>query len=284
MLLGRDPRRPGRLRRGAFGRRSATGLGVAAALAVIALQLARVFAVRGRAALPAGSADAARGGPDPAATTRIDLKPRPSDAVFAGRGDLPRLGPGLGLRLRLRLDEAGPAPRRSGSASGGFGKQVAYVADGKIYAQPLYVPKLTIDDATYEVVVVATWRDSVYAFDTDATSPAAKPLRRASLLPSGARTFDGRFDPARGGRDPGDSLLETVPCSPSTIRTRSRWSPATVPGPAAARRGLSSSATDPARDGLHPGEFDHFTVPPTADGLVIIGDQGHLEIHGMLRG
>ncbi len=49
-------------------------------------------------------------------------------------------------------------------------------------------------------------------------------------------------------------------------------------------RQLSNSAADPGRDGLDPGEFDHFTVPTTADGLVIVGDQGHLEVYGTLQG
>ena len=49
-------------------------------------------------------------------------------------------------------------------------------------------------------------------------------------------------------------------------------------------RQLWNSAADPGRDGLDPGEFDHFTVPTTADGLVIVGDQGHLEVYGTLQG
>ena len=49
-------------------------------------------------------------------------------------------------------------------------------------------------------------------------------------------------------------------------------------------RQLWNSAADQARDGLDPGQFDHFTVPTTADGLVIVGDQGHLEIYGILQG
>jgi hypothetical protein len=48
-------------------------------------------------------------------------------------------------------------------------------------------------------------------------------------------------------------------------------------------REIWTSAQDRARDGLEPGAFDHFTVPTTADGLVIVGDQGRLEIYGLLR-
>jgi len=29
--------------------------------------------------------------------------------------------------------------------------------------------------------------------------------------------------------------------------------------------------------------FHHFTVPATADGLVIVADQSHLDIYGMLH-
>jgi hypothetical protein len=49
-------------------------------------------------------------------------------------------------------------------------------------------------------------------------------------------------------------------------------------------RPLWDSARNPARDGLRPGEFDHFTVPTTARGLVFVGDQGQLEVYGALPG
>jgi hypothetical protein len=48
-----------------------------------------------------------------------------------------------------------------------FGKKYVFPVDGQIYAQPLYVPNLTIGGTTRNVVYVATENDSVYAFDAD---------------------------------------------------------------------------------------------------------------------
>ncbi len=64
-----------------------------------------------------------------------------------------------------------------------FGKLFAQPTDGQIYAQPLYVPGVTINGATHNVLVVATENDSVYAFDADSnTGVNAAPLWRASLV------------------------------------------------------------------------------------------------------
>ena len=44
--------------------------------------------------------------------------------------------------------------------------------DGQIYAQPLYVSDLSVPGiGTRNVVFVATMRNSIFAFDADATSP-----------------------------------------------------------------------------------------------------------------
>ncbi len=54
-----------------------------------------------------------------------------------------------------------------------FGKKYVYPVDGQIYAQPLYVPNLTIAGASHNTVFVATENDTVYAFDSDGLSGSA---------------------------------------------------------------------------------------------------------------
>jgi len=63
-----------------------------------------------------------------------------------------------------------------------FGKLFSCPTDGAIYAQPLWVPRITINSLAHNVIVVATQHDSVYAFDAD-TSPCAT-LWHANLLDS----------------------------------------------------------------------------------------------------
>jgi hypothetical protein len=50
-----------------------------------------------------------------------------------------------------------------------FGKLLSYPVDGQIYAQPLYVPRLTISGTPYNAVFVATENNSVYAFNANAS-------------------------------------------------------------------------------------------------------------------
>ncbi len=54
-----------------------------------------------------------------------------------------------------------------------FGKLADLQVDGQIYAQPLYLPNLTIAGVQHNVVFVATENDSVYAFDADGLSDSA---------------------------------------------------------------------------------------------------------------
>jgi hypothetical protein len=53
-----------------------------------------------------------------------------------------------------------------------FGKLFTCPADGAIYAQPLWMPNVTVNGGSHNVVLAATQHDSLYAFDADA-SPCA---------------------------------------------------------------------------------------------------------------
>ena len=64
-----------------------------------------------------------------------------------------------------------------------FGKLFAQTVDGDVFAQPLYVPNVTIAGQSHNVIYVATEADSIFAFDADSNTGAnASPLWHASLI------------------------------------------------------------------------------------------------------
>jgi hypothetical protein len=66
-----------------------------------------------------------------------------------------------------------------------FGKLFSFPVDGQMYAQPLYVPGVSIPGkGTRNVVYAATEHDSVYAFDADGAT--ADPLWHRSFTNAGA--------------------------------------------------------------------------------------------------
>lgn len=77
-----------------------------------------------------------------------------------------------------------------------FGKLRSYTVDGQIYAQPLYVPKLSVSGSNHNVVFVATENDTVYAFDADGTQTT--PLWSVSLGTASPRNDSEGISPELG--------------------------------------------------------------------------------------
>jgi hypothetical protein len=92
-------------------------------------------------------------------------------------------------RLRSGANLAETTLTPSNVAAKTFGKLFVQKVDGYVYAQPLYLPQVSVPNlGSHNVVYVVTEHDSVYAFDADSNSGAnSVPLWQVSLI-----------DPAKG--------------------------------------------------------------------------------------
>ena len=91
-------------------------------------------------------------------------------AVTTNRYDNVRSGANLG-ETTLTVANVG---------GGKFGLLFSRMVDGHVYAQPLYLPNLTIGGAKHNVVFVATEANTVFAYDADSAT-ATTPLWMKSL-------------------------------------------------------------------------------------------------------
>jgi len=91
-------------------------------------------------------------------------------AVVTNRYDNVRSGANLG-ETALTVASVG---------GGKFGLLFSRMVDGHVYAQPLYLPNLTIGGAKHNVVFVATEANTVFAYDADSAT-ATTPLWMKSL-------------------------------------------------------------------------------------------------------
>ena len=96
-----------------------------------------------------------------------------------------------------------------------FGRVFVRPVDGYIYAQPLYMPSLSIGGQTHNVVFVATENDSVYAFDADGAS--SSPLWQVSFIdPPSVTTVNSSTDAQCGDLVPQIGISGTPVIDPST--------------------------------------------------------------------
>jgi hypothetical protein len=133
--------------------------------------------------------------------------------VFTQRNDIGRTG--------QNINETILTPANVNSTS--FGKVFSQPVDGNLYAQPLYVPNVSITGkGTHNVIYVATENDSVYAFDADNdTGSNANPLWQVSLVDAahgagpGARPVNSAGDVVCYVIDPHYGITSTPVIDPS---------------------------------------------------------------------
>ncbi len=119
--------------------------------------------------------------------TAAEIVAQAQVSVVTAHNDIARTG--------QNLNETILTPANVSSNAGLFGKLFSRSVNGFVFAQPLYVPHVTIagNKGTHNVVYVATGNDYVYAFDADSNGGIdSAPLWQVSLLtnsaPSGTYT------------------------------------------------------------------------------------------------
>jgi len=144
-----------------------------------------------------------------------------------------------------------------------FGKLFSCNADGALYAQPLWVPNVSIGGGPHNVVVAATMRDSVFVFDADA-NPCVTYWNK-NLIPAG-ETYGSWNDVGSADIYPDIGILGTPVIDPasSTIYVVTKTKDA---GGAYHQRIHALSLIDGSEKFSGPADItSSITVPGTGDG------------------
>jgi chitodextrinase len=156
----------------------------------------------------------------------------------------------------------------SNVATATFGKLFSCPVDGAIYAQPLWIPKVSIGGGTHNVILVATMRDSVYLFDADA-SPCVTYWSK-QLLPSG-ETWGSYVDVNSSDIFPDIGILGTPVIDPSTNAVYLVAKSKTTSGGAYQQRLYALNLADGSQRTNSPVAISNaITVPGTCDGSTTI--------------
>jgi hypothetical protein len=91
-------------------------------------------------------------------------------AVYAQGATAVLMGQYNNSRTGANMNETILTPANVSAAT--FGLLFTQPVDANVFAQPLYVPGLTVNGAVHNVTYVATLNNSVYAFDADTSQPA----------------------------------------------------------------------------------------------------------------
>ena len=120
-------------------------------------------------------------------------------SVLTQRGDISRSG--------VNASETVLTPANVNTTQ--FGLLFSYSIDGYVYAQPLYMPNVTINGVTHNVVFIATEHDSVFAFDAESDAGAnATPLWQITLLDAAHGAAPGASTVPNEDTDSGDLTPE----------------------------------------------------------------------------
>jgi hypothetical protein len=156
----------------------------------------------------------------------------------------------------------------SNVATATFGKLFSCQVDGAIYAQPLWIPKVSIGGVIHNVVLVATMHDTVYLLDADgssATPPQCVTFWSKQLLPAG-ETWGSYTDVGSSDIFPDIGILGTPVVDSSTNVVYLVAKSKTTSGGAYQQRLYALNLADGSEHTAHVSIDSSITVPGTCDG------------------